>query len=147
MLVPLVCGSMFMLFSGMANIVHWYPWQFSFTRAHFWTAWITIGALVAHIGAKITITRRAVFERGAATRYRTAPGALTRRSYLGLVASAVGLVTITTVGQTIRPLRRLALLAPRRPDIGAAGPARERRSQRRGQGVRRERGVPVPCRG
>jgi DMSO/TMAO reductase YedYZ molybdopterin-dependent catalytic subunit len=121
MLVPLVCGSMFMLFSGFANIVHWYPWQFSFIRAHFWTAWITIGALAAHIGAKAAITRQALFAEDASTGSVAPSDAMTRRGYLSWVASAVGLVTITTVGQTIRPLRRLALLAPRRPDIGPQG--------------------------
>jgi len=34
----------------LANLAHWYPWSFSFPIAHFWTAWIVIGALVAHIG-------------------------------------------------------------------------------------------------
>ena len=59
-LVPLVAGSIFLLYTGLANLAHWYPWEFSFPVAHFWTAWIVIGALVAHIGAKLTITRRSV---------------------------------------------------------------------------------------
>jgi DMSO/TMAO reductase YedYZ molybdopterin-dependent catalytic subunit len=33
----------------------------------------------------------------------------------------VAAVTVTTVGQTVRPLRNLALFAPRRPDIGPQG--------------------------
>ena len=57
MLVPLVAGSVFMLFSGAANIAQWYPWDFRFPVTHYWVAWITIGALVAHIGAKAATTR------------------------------------------------------------------------------------------
>ena len=50
-----------------------------------------------------------------------APGGLSRRGLLVAVGAAVGAVTLTTVGQTVGPLRRLDLLAPRRPDIGPQG--------------------------
>ena len=55
---PLVAGSIFLLFTGLANINLWYPWQFNFPIAHYWAAWTTIGALIVHIGAKWSITRR-----------------------------------------------------------------------------------------
>ena len=119
MLVPLVAGSTFMLFSGAANIAQWYPWSFAFPVAHYWVAWITVGALVTHIGAKLVTTRDALFGR------RQVPpppaGAMSRRSYLSLTAGAAAFVTLTTVGQTVGPLRRLVLFAPRRPDIGPQG--------------------------
>ena len=44
-----------------------------------------------------------------------------RRRFLGVAASASALLVVTTIGQTIAPLRRLALLAPRHPDIGTQG--------------------------
>jgi DMSO/TMAO reductase YedYZ molybdopterin-dependent catalytic subunit len=37
------------------------------------------------------------------------------------MGAAVGIVTVATVGQTVAPLAPLALLAPRRPDIGPQG--------------------------
>ena len=139
-LVPLVAGSIFQLYTGLANLAHWYPLQFSFTIAHFWTGVIVIGALVVHIGAKLTIMRRSLGSgpRAAASAQRAAarqqPAAvraalstvsggasLDRRGFLGAVAVAVAAVTLTTVGQTVRPLRKLALFAPRRPDIGPQG--------------------------
>ena len=130
-LVPLVAGSIFLLYTGLANLAHWYPWQFGFTVAHFWTAWITIGALVAHIGAKLAITRRSVGAKAKAEAKAEAKtvleqpergrGGLDRRGFIGAVALAAGVVTLTTVGQTLRPLRNLALFAPRRPDIGPQG--------------------------
>ena len=41
-LLPLVGGSLFLLFSGVANIEFWYPFPFFFPRAHFWVAWLTV---------------------------------------------------------------------------------------------------------
>ncbi len=126
-LVPLVAGSIFLLYTGLANLAHWYPWQFGFTVAHFWTAWIVIGALVAHIAAKLAITRRSVGAKAKATEQAAVPepgqpgDELGRRGFIGAVALAVGVVTLTTVGQTVRPLRNLALFAPRRPDVGPQG--------------------------
>jgi hypothetical protein len=57
-LVPLVGGSLFLLFTGVLNIDYWYsPMGFYFPTAHFWTAWLVVGALVIHISAK-TVTVR-----------------------------------------------------------------------------------------
>ena len=64
-LVPLIGGSLLLLFTGIANINGWYPFPFNFPVTHFWTAWITIGALVVHIGAKWTVARRALGARRA----------------------------------------------------------------------------------
>ena len=135
-LFPLVGGGIFMVFSGVANIAQWYPWRFSFTATHFWMSWVTMGALTAHVGAKWAISRRAltrpsrrpaladadpVLETTAELNDSTAGRGLTRRGLLGTVAAASGLLTLTTVGQTFRPLRGLALLAPRDPTKGPQG--------------------------
>ncbi len=47
--------------------------------------------------------------------------ALDRRRFLGAVFGTSALLTLFTVGQTFSPLRKLALLAPRRPDVGPQG--------------------------
>ena len=44
-----------------------------------------------------------------------------RRRFLTAAAATSGLLVLTVAGQTISPLRRLALLAPRHPDIGVQG--------------------------
>jgi hypothetical protein len=129
---PLVAGGVFQLFTGLANINLWYPWPFAFRTAHYWVAWITIGALVVHLGAKWTSTRAALFSRERADAYledperpsdthRLGTSAFDRRTFLATVFAAAGAVTVFTVGQTVRPLRKLALLAPRRPDVGPQG--------------------------
>ncbi|MGH8973858.1 MAG: molybdopterin-dependent oxidoreductase [Acidimicrobiia bacterium] len=118
-LLFLVGGAVFMLFSGVANIDQWYPWGFFFPAGHYWGAWITIGALVVHVGAKAGITRSALF--GPRVEAARAGDGLTRRGFLGALAAAAGVLTLTTAGQTVSPLRRLTLLSPRRPDIGPQG--------------------------
>jgi DMSO/TMAO reductase YedYZ molybdopterin-dependent catalytic subunit len=86
-------------------------------------AYITFGAMLAHLGAKASTTRLAL-----ARSARPAPvptgdrsSDLSRRGLLGAAAAASGFITLTTVGQTFRPLRSLVLFAPRRTDIGSQG--------------------------
>ncbi|KDA41978.1 sulfite oxidase-like oxidoreductase [Frankia sp. BMG5.23] len=134
-IVPLIAGAIFQLSTGIANIAQWYRFHFFFTVTHYWVAWITIGALVLHIVAKLTVIRANVGRRrherahlAAATMATTtmagaAPGTggLTRRG-LGLATgTAAGVIVATTAGQSVPGLARLDLLAPRRPDIGPQG--------------------------
>ena len=125
-LLPLVGGSLFLLFSGVASISRWLPWGFSFPPVHYAVAWITMGALVVHVGAKIGATRLALSSRSsdlavdAAVRER-GWGGLTRRGFLGAVAAASGALVVTTVGQTLRPFAALGVLAPRDPRVGPQG--------------------------
>jgi hypothetical protein len=126
-LVPLVGGGIFMLWSGVANIAQWYPWPFGFKASHYGVAWITIGGLVVHIGAKLSTTRSALRAGpggSAATPAREPsdhPDGADRRTFLASVLAASGVLTLFSVGQTVRPLERLALLAPRRPSVGPQG--------------------------
>jgi hypothetical protein len=115
-IVPLVGGALFMLVTGVANVDLWYPWPFFFPAGHYWMAWITIGALVVHIGAKITVTRQAL-----ASPPAPRPVNHDRRRFLAFVGASSALLTVATIGQTVAPLRRVALLAPRRPDHGTQG--------------------------
>jgi len=123
---PLVAGGVFELFTGLSDTHLWYPWPFNFRSAHYWVAWITIGALVVHIGAKWAATRATLFvDDASADVAALAPPATAssfdRRTFLATVFAAAGALTVFTVGQTVSPLRKLALLAPRRPDTGPQG--------------------------
>ncbi len=137
-LVALVGGSLFQLLTGVANIAYWYsPMPFFFPTAHFWTAWIVIGALVIHIGTKGVVARHAL-GRGATdeaattvatssvpaptdAERRSAPpdrGGLTRRGFVATIMGSAAVLVVTVAGETVAPLRRLALLAPRNPVVG-----------------------------
>jgi len=131
-LFPLVAGGIFMVFSGIANIAQWYPWHFGFPAAHYWMAWVTMGAIGAHLGAKWLIARRALARPSRrpalaepdpilGTVAEEVHDGLSRRGLLTTVAASAGALTLLTIGQTFRPLRRLALLAPRDPQVGPSG--------------------------
>ena len=116
-LVPLIAGAIFQLWSGVANIDLWYPLPFFFPAAHYWVAWITIGALIVHIAAKLATTRAALAphpDEPAGDRFQ-------RRRFLGLAGVGSALLVATTVGMTVEPLQKLALLSPRRPSTGPQG--------------------------
>lgn len=107
----LVASSIFQLATGVANILKWYPWAFSFRATHFAVAWLAVGALLVHIGVKLPVIRAAL----------TAPLAddrstlIGRRTLLAATAGAVATVTVATVGQTVPFLRRVSVLSPRAP--------------------------------
>jgi len=116
----LVGAALFQVVSGVLNVARWYaPMPFFFTAAHYWTAWLAIGALLLHVAVQLPVIRRGLSGRGAASGADArAQAGLSRRGLLAAVAVAAGTVTLATVGQTVRPLARLSPLAPRRPDLG-----------------------------
>ena len=125
-LVPLVGGGVFLLFSGVANVARWYPWGFYFPAAHYWAAWIAIGAMVIHIGATWATSTTALRRRhrqGSDERAEAAfdAAAPDRRRFLGGVAAASGLLVVGTVGGTIASLSPISFLAQRRPRNGPQG--------------------------
>ncbi len=125
-LVPLVGGSIFMLLSGVASISRWLPWGFSFPAAHYAVAWVTVGALVVHVGAKVGVARLAISPRSPDAGLEAAVeeadrGGLSRRGFFAAVAAASATLVAFTVGQTFRPLAPIAVLAPRDPRVGPQG--------------------------
>ena len=121
-LVPLVGGSLFMLFTGVGSIARWFPWEFSFPPAHYSGAWLTIGALVVHVGAKAGAARLALSPRSrGSTAAERAWGGLSRRGFLGAAFGGAAALVVATVGQTLRPLAAISVLAPRDPRTGPQG--------------------------
>ncbi len=124
-LLPLIGGGLLLVFTGLANINIYRPWAFSFRPGHYAAAWVVMGAMAVHIGAKIHTTRQALGRHPAeaieAPSAASPRGGLDRRGFLTTVFGAAGLVGVLSVGQTVEPLARLVVLAPRRPDIGPQG--------------------------
>jgi hypothetical protein len=119
-IVVLMAATLFQLLTGLLNIVHWYslmPW--GFLPTHYWVAWLAIGAIVLHIAVKLPVIRDGLYRPG--TLISTVDGGVTRRGVLVAAFAAVAAVTLATVGQTVRPLSRVSVLGPRRPDIGPQG--------------------------
>jgi hypothetical protein len=139
-LVPLVGGALFMLFSGYANVARWYPWEFFFPRAHFWMAWLTVGALVVHVGARAHVARDQLRRRTTGTAgdppappapverasvgpapvaREDSPPRIGRRALLSWAFGTSAGITLVTAGQSFPALGRFVLLAPRDPDRDA----------------------------
>ncbi|MDN0199263.1 molybdopterin-dependent oxidoreductase [Streptomyces sp. S.PNR 29] len=114
----LVAGAVFELATGLLNIAQWYPWPFSFVPVHYAVAWLVIGALVLHIAVKAPVIRAHWTRRAPGTLALPVQDGADRRSLLAAVGAAVGAVTLTTVGQSVTPLKDLLLFAPRHPDHG-----------------------------
>ncbi len=135
----LVGGSIFVFFTGLLNIQLYYPWSFSFVPAHYYGAFIFLGALALHVTLKLPVVRRAFRERGVVRPLRedlanteaeparegsTAPASpaaptLSRRALLGTVAAGSAGLGVMAAGQVVGgPLRGLALLAPRGQKLG-----------------------------
>ncbi|WP_436793070.1 molybdopterin-dependent oxidoreductase [Actinospongicola halichondriae] len=130
-LLPLVGGAIFLLFTGFNNIVAWYPWEFGFVAAHYWAAWITIGGLVAHVGAKVATTRRVLRRDGDPAEPR-ADGGLGRRGFLAVVGGLSVFLASSVGAQTIAPFRRLGLFSPRDLSKGPQGFPVNSSARRRG---------------
>lgn len=110
----LVGAALFQLVTGVLNTARWYaPMPFFFTSAHYWTGWLAAGALLVHVAVQLPVIPRSL-----SPRPDPPTGGLTRRGLLTAVGAAAVAVTAATVGQTVRPLARLSVLAPRRPGVG-----------------------------
>ncbi|SDS72759.1 molybdopterin-dependent oxidoreductase [Actinoplanes derwentensis] len=100
----LVAAALFQVVSGVLNVARWYaPMPFFFTAGHYWVAWLVVGALLVHIAVQLPVVR---------TARTVAVADPNRRRILGAVGAAAGLITLTTAGQTVRPLSALAVLGP-----------------------------------
>lgn len=107
-ILVLVGAAFFELVTGLVNIAHWYPWSFSFPRAHYAMGWVLIGALTLHIAVKLPVIRSAL---GAPL--EEAGGSGSRRTFLRATGlSALGVV-VATAGSTVPWLRDLSVLAVR----------------------------------
>ncbi len=124
-LLPLVGGSLFLLGTGTANIAGWYPWKFDFRKAHFAASWLTMGGLLVHVAAVAGISavalKRKLNKNDDGDPDDVTDGRLSRRGFLGVVGAAAGVVTVTTAGASVGPLRGLSVLATRDPATGPQG--------------------------
>jgi hypothetical protein len=122
-ILVLVSAMALELFLGFVNTLQWYPWPFPFRQTHYALAWIIVGALLVHLAVKLPLIR-AHWRRTPEVTPDSLPAevtGLTRRGLFRTVAGAATLVGLTTVGQSAPPLGAVAVLAPRKPNIGPQG--------------------------
>ncbi|MET7283478.1 molybdopterin-dependent oxidoreductase [Kribbella sp. NPDC005582] len=122
-ILVLVSAMALELFLGYLNTLQWYPWPFPFKQTHYALAWIIVGALLVHIAVKLPLIR-AHWRRTTEAVPESLPPAttgLTRRGLFRTVAGAASLVGISTIGQSVSAFGPVAVLAPRKPNIGPQG--------------------------
>ena len=124
-LALLVGGALFEFVTGILNIQYWYAFPFFFTQAHYYGAWVFIGAFLAHVSLKFGTMRRSLRTRqevmaavpgGAESLAASAPApaSMSRRALLGTVAAGSVILALQGAGQSIGgPFRVLAFLLPR----------------------------------
>ncbi|MBN6038485.1 molybdopterin-dependent oxidoreductase [Amycolatopsis sp. 195334CR] len=138
-LLLLVGSVLFEIATGVLNIQYDYLFGFSFYTAHYYGAWVFIGAFICHVALKLPLMIRALRSRSLRTELKTSRSATTveprtlsdlpptepdiptisRRGMLALTGGGSLLVLALTAGQTIDgPLRNTALLLPRGRDLG-----------------------------
>jgi DMSO/TMAO reductase YedYZ molybdopterin-dependent catalytic subunit len=128
-LALLVGGALFEFATGIINIQYWYAFPFFFTQAHYYGAWVFIGAFIVHVTLKLGTMRRSLRTRDAVLHAAAAPSGahggdltasdpaaptMSRRTLLVTVAAGSLLLGIQGAAQSIGgPLRGLAFLLPR----------------------------------
>lgn len=138
-LLLLVGGAVFEFATGILNIQLFYAFHFSFYTAHFYGAWVFIGAFAVHTALKIPTMVSALRSRSLRSELRTgadatepeplddhglvsrdpAPPTISRRGALGLVGAGSAALFALAAGQSIGGrFRRLALFAPHGQSLG-----------------------------
>lgn len=142
-LLLLIGGVFFQIATGLLNIQYAYLFGFDFYTAHYFGAWVFIGAFVAHAGLKLPRMVSALRSRSPRAEARVSaagtrpeppdpdglvtpepgPATMSRRGAVALVGGLSLLVGALTIGQCVDALRRTALLAPRgrQPGTGPTG--------------------------
>lgn len=119
----LVGAAFFEVSTGLLNIDQWYVFGFLFVPVHYALAWVMAGALLVHLAVKLPVIRRHLTRAGRVEAERSEEPALRqaqgtdveRRVFVRGVLAVSGVLALLTAGQTLTPLSRLAVLAPRQP--------------------------------
>jgi hypothetical protein len=140
-LALLVSATLVQLVTGFVNLLGWRPFRWDFVVVHYALAYVVVGSVLLHVAVKLPDIRYGLQTRLADGDVLTevpwqenpdshsnagplpppAPPAISRRGVLIATGTGVGLVLVTTVGQTITPLAPLGLLAVRQPSKGPQG--------------------------
>ena len=137
----LVSVALVQVTTGFMNVLNWYPFPWYFTTVHYYLSWILVGSVLLHIGIKLPDIAYGLQARVAEADVLTeipwnenpdshsnagtlpdppTPG-ISRREALTAAGAGIGIVVVTSVGQTVTPLEPLGLLAVRQWSKGPQG--------------------------
>jgi len=136
-----VSATLVQLITGFLNLLDWRPFGWDFVVVHYALAYVVIGSVLLHVAIKLPDIRYGLSTRLAEGDVLTeipwhenpashsnagplpppkTPG-ISRRGVLMATGAGIGLVVVTSVGQTLTPLEPLGLLAVRQPSRGPQG--------------------------
>ena len=139
--VILIAAVIVQLITGFLNLLDWYPFGWDFVVVHYALAYVVVGSLLIHIALKLPDIRYGLgtkladgdvlsevpWDENPDSHSNAGPlpppvtPGISRRGVLLAAGTGVGLVVITSVGQSLRPLEPLGLLAIRQPSKGLQG--------------------------
>jgi hypothetical protein len=129
----LVAAALVQVATGFLNVLNWYGFGWFFVPVHRFLGYVLVGSVLLHVGVKLPDIvyglRARVSEADVLTEVPwnenpeshsnagtladpPTPG-ISRRGLLAAAGTGIGVVVITTVGQTVTPLAPVGLLAPR----------------------------------
>ena len=137
----LVASALVQVFTGFLNTLNWYPWPWDFVSVHRFLGYVLIGSILLHVAVKLPdikyglqskvadgdVLTEIPWSENPLAHSNAGPlpppptPALSRRGLLAATGAGVGVVVVTSVGQTLRPLEPLGLLAIRQPKKGPQG--------------------------
>ena len=138
----LVSSALLQVLTGLLNVLDWRPFPWDFLTVHYYLAWVVIGSVLLHVAVKLpdiayglrtkpvadgdVLTEVPWYDNPASHSNAgdlpapVTPG-ISRRGLLNAGAAGIGIVVVTSVGQTLTPLAPVGLLAVRQPARGPQG--------------------------
>lgn len=137
----LVATALVQVTTGFLNVLNWYPFAWFFPPVHRFLGYVLVGSVLLHIGIKLPdiayglkakvheadVLTEIPWDENPASHSNagTLPDlptpAISRRGMLGAAGAGIGVVVITSVGQTLTPLEPLGMLAARQWTKGPQG--------------------------
>jgi hypothetical protein len=137
----LVATALVQMTTGFLNVLNWYPFAWFFPPVHRFLGYVLVGSVLLHIGVKLPdiayglkarvpeadVLTEIPWDENPASHSNAGtlpdpptPG-ISRRGMLAAAGAGVGVLVITSVGQTVTPLEPLGLLAARQWTKGPQG--------------------------
>jgi hypothetical protein len=137
----LVASALVQVTTGFLNVLNWYPFGWFFPPVHRFLGYVLVGSVLLHIGVKLPDILYGLKAKVADADVLTeipwnenpdshsnagdlpappTPG-ISRRGVLAAAGTGIGVIVVTSVGQTVTPLEPIGLLAVRRWTKGPQG--------------------------